>query len=104
MIRYTTPTLVLRIPADIHEARILVTLRQGLLSIDKEISGSDVSVQESSTVLTVRLSQEETGKLLPGRACIVQANWVYPDGTRNASREKTISIMDNLKDEVMSYA
>lgn len=103
MIQFTTPTIVLRVPLDIHEAKILVTLQQGTRKLEKEIGSDDVSVQAGDTIIKARLTQEETGVLKAGSPTRVQANWIYSDGTRNATKFKQIEVLENLHNEVITY-
>lgn len=103
MIKYTTPTLLLRVPIDISEAKIIVSFRQPNVRLKKEIPAENISLQQGNTIIKVPLSQEETGRLASGSSCMVQVNWIYENGARDATMEKRISISDNLLDEVITY-
>lgn len=103
MIQYTTPTIVLRVPVDISKAKIIVSIRQQRVRLTKAIPAEDISLRQGNTIIKVKLSQDETGRLSSGTSCMIQANWIYEDGSRNATREKRISIEENLLDEVIDY-
>ena len=70
-------------------------------------TGTDVvSVYDSEsgkTELSVSLSQEETGAFLAGRRAEVQVNWIFSDGTRDATNIKQIDVSENLIAEVITY-
>jgi len=105
MRRYTTPTLPMTVPVDLTGAEIHVKIKQGARMIQK--TGTDVvSVYDSEsgkTELSVSLSQEETGAFLAGRRAEVQVNWIFSDGTRDATNIKQIDVSENLIAEVITY-
>lgn len=105
MRRYTTASIPLRVPLDITGANIYVTFKQGSYELEK--TNDDMTVAYDSetgrTVLTVNLTQEETSAFVMGKKTRVQVNWIFSDGTRDATVTKGIDISDNLKDEVITY-
>lgn len=105
MRRYTTPTLPMTVPVDLTGADIYVTIKQGQRKIQK--TGADVvSVYDSEsgkTTLSVTLTQEETGQFLSERKANVQVNWIFADGTRDATNIKQIDVSENLIAEVVTY-
>lgn len=104
MIRYTTPSLVLRIPVEIRDAKIIISLKQGMEPpLEYTASDSDVTIEDGETVIKVRLSQSQTARLKANVTCKVQANWIYEDGSRNATEEKAIKIRENLLERVVKY-
>lgn len=105
MRRYTTPTLPLTVPLDITAADICVTLKQGSYELEK--TNDDVTMsydpETGKTTLVVTLTQEETGAFTAEKKATVQVNWIFSDGSRDASNARRIDIVENLKDEVMTY-
>ena len=97
MISYTTPTFVLTVPASVHIDQALdvyFTIEQEDVALTKH----DLSITEN--VVSVYLSQEESGKFHKGKAKI-QLNWVYVNGMRAATKQKTVDVEDNLLKEVI---
>lgn len=105
MRRFTTPTLPMTVPVDLTGAEIHVTIKQGQRKIQK--TGSDViSVYDSEsgkTTLTVTLTQEETGVFLAEKPATIQVNWIFSDGTRDATNIKKTDVSENLLSEVIRY-
>lgn len=105
MRRYTTPTLTMIVPLNIVGADIRVSIKQSSHKIQK--SGSAVTAvydsEKGATELAVSLSQEETGMFSAGGQAQVQVNWIKSDGTRDATEIKTVSITENLLNEVIGY-
>lgn len=93
------------VPVDLTGAEIHVTIKQGARKIQK--TGTDiVSVYDSEsgkTELSVSLSQEETGAFLAEKKAYVQVNWIFSDGTRDATNIKPIDVSENLIAEVITY-
>ena len=105
MRRYTTPTLPMTVPVDLTGAKIRVTIKQGARKIQK--TGADVvsvwDAESGKTTLSVTLIQEETGAFLAGKRAEVQVNWIFSDGTRDATDIKQIDVSENLIAEVITY-
>lgn len=105
MRRYTTPTLTMIVPLNIVGADIRVSIKQGVHKILK--SGSAVTAVYNSgkgaTELAVSFTQEETGMFSAGGQAQIQVNWIRTDGTRDATEIKTVSIAENLLNEVIGY-
>lgn len=105
MRRYTTPTLPMTVPVDLTGAEIHVTIKQGARKIQK--TGTDIvsvwDAESGKTTLSVTLTQEETGAFLAGRKAEVQVNWIFSDGTRDATNIKQIDVLENLIAEVITY-
>lgn len=106
MRRYTTPTLSMTVPVDITGADIYVTIKQGQRKL--QITGSDVvsvyDAESGKTELSVSLTQEETGAFLAEKSATIQVNWIFSDGTRDATNIQRIDVSENLLSEVISYA
>lgn len=106
MRRYTTPNLPMTVPVDLTGADIYVTIKQGQRKLQK--TGSDVvSVYDSEsgkTTLSVTLTQEETGAFMSQKDATIQVNWIFADGTRDATNIKKIEVSENLLSEVIRYA
>lgn len=109
MIRYTTPTLPLYLEeVDLSEnCDVYVTFYQASSSTEITKSMDDLTVlydsDENKTTISVTLTQEETATLTAGGKALVQANWIFSNGTRGATEIKKISIKENLLEEVISY-
>lgn len=108
MIRYTTPTISLTVEGvDITSADIYVSLEQGNTEMTK--SGTDLTVttdthgQITDTILTTTLTQTESAMFAWSKAVSVQVNWIFANGTRDATEIKVIPVMRNLLDEVIAY-
>ena len=101
--RGTTPTLVLRFPADAgidltqaQEVYVSFAAKFGQAVLTK--SGNDLDVAE--TEISVRLSQADSLLFSPGLLRI-QANWTKSDGSRAASEIVEIDVSENLLDRVV---
>ena len=105
MRRYTTPTVPMSVPVDLTGAEIHVTLKQGARKIQK--TGADVvpvyDSESGKTVLSVSLTQEETGLFVAEKKVYVQVNWIFPNGMRDATNIKQIDVSENLISEVITY-
>lgn len=66
------------------------------------VSDTSVSYDGTDTIVTVNLTQEQTGGFMPGR-CQVEVNWISPDGKREGTEIITVGVEDNLLREVMAY-
>lgn len=66
-------------------------------SFPNTFTGSDIIVteDESGTTILVPLSQEQTGKLIPGTSIKAQVNWIK-NGKRYATEKASIPVTDNL--------
>ena len=105
MRRFTTPTLPMTVPIDLTGAEIHVTIKQGARKIQK--TGTDVTAiydsESGKTELSVSLTQEETGAFFAEKKAYVQVNWIFSDGTRDATDIKQIDVSENLIAEVITY-
>lgn len=94
MIRYTTPTLTFNLPFEAsYLSDAYVTIVQSNKTIEKVYS--DCTLQDKT--LSVTLTQEETGSLVPERDAKVQLRCKGTDGKAYASQEFQIRIDDVLK-------
>lgn len=102
MRRFETPTIILSYPDDIRSYRLIATIKQGDIEIEKEIDPNDTSLQNGKTVFTLSLTQEETGRFTANKTVSVMVNVVTPDGKRFATNPKDLFVVqDNYKDEVI---
>lgn len=101
MIRYTTPTLVLEIEADLTGADVYVTLRQACRELTKKNPAA--TTDEGVTTLNIPLTQEETSDFSDTLPVAVQVNWITPGGNRQATEIATFRTFANLLAEVISY-
>ena len=106
MKRFTTPSIPMTVPVDLTGADIYVTIKQGQRKLQK--TGADVisvyDAESGKTTLTVTLTQEETGAFLAEKSATIQVNWIFSDGTRDATNIKKIEVSENLLSEVIQYA
>ena len=97
---YTTPSYTLRIPGiDISSKTIKVTFRQG----DTVVTKTDATATYSSgeTVISVSLTQAESGKFKDRPGIYCQVNWL-DGGQRFATSITEIPPLTNLLSEVIS--
>lgn len=95
MFRYTTPTLLFKLPFEASElTEAYITLVQKSKTIEKALSDCTTEGQELCLVLT----QEETGQLEAQRDTQVQLRCKDTSGKAYASKVFTIRIDDVLKE------
>ncbi len=101
MIQWTTPTNkhILK-GIDLTGCDVWVSYEQGKVELD--IKATDVTFDGTDTTLTVRFTQEQTASFKVGNVKF-QVNWVYPDGTRDATNQKVTQIEPNLLNKVVEY-
>lgn len=101
MIRYTTPTDELTVRGvDLTGYEVWASYQQRSKKLD--VNAVDVSYDGTDTTVLVPLTQEQTGSFCSGQVS-VQVNWLTPDGYRDATNIKTITVGANLLDKVMEY-
>ena len=100
MITWTTPTLMLTLKGVQLGDNIsaVVTVEQGGKKYTFE--NPEMQIVGCNTVLTVDMTQEQTGGLMPG-IVKVQVNWTDGYGHRNATKIKSAQFGDNLMKEVL---
>lgn len=108
MINYTTPSISLVVEAvDLTGQDVYVTLEQGSHELTKKgsdlIITTDTHSQQTDTEIVFTLSQTESASFDIGKSVCIQVNWINSSGVRDATEIKTISVMRNLLDEVISY-
>lgn len=96
MRRGTTPTNVISTDQDLTSATaIYLTYSQNKKNIiEKSLADMTVTPEQ----ITVRLSQQETLRFLPGVTVKVQIRAKFDDGSAIASNIMTASVNDILKD------
>ena len=94
MIKWTTPRLKCNIPSDIPLDYVLLTLKQGGIVIEKNISADQI---EDGTFY-ITLSQEETSLFNLGLSISAQVN-IMSGTTRLASKILELTATKNLHDE-----
>jgi hypothetical protein len=103
MIEGTTPTFILTITDDnvdlTQASKIVVSFKQDAGNVDLRKSGDDIVVTEKQ--VSVYLTQEETLPFVTGKPIRIQINWVYANRSRSATVIKTISVSENLIQEVI---
>ena len=101
MIQYTTPTNTHIVKGiDLTGCDVWVSYEQGKVEVD--IKASDISFDGEDTTLSVTLTQEQTASFRVGKVTH-QVNWVYPDGSRDATNQKIITVEPNLLNKVVNY-
>lgn len=110
MINYTTPTITLTVEGvDLSEQEVFVSLEQNSVELTK--TGNDLIIstetvgQVTTSTITFVLTQAESAAFAHSYAkpVNVQVNWINVSGVRDATEIKTIDVMRNLLDEVISY-
>lgn len=79
--RGTTPTFTVEVDADISDMDIYLTFAQGRVRIVKTGDDLDVAVDESVTVITCKLTQDETLMFAASKNVEVQIRAVRENGT-----------------------
>lgn len=103
MIRYTTPTITLKIPAVLpQEAKVIASIRQKQIQLDKEVIA--ITRGDKATTLVISLTQEESSRFCSRDPVLVQVNWITPGGMREATKVASVVAFDNLLDKVITYA
>lgn len=101
MIQYTTPTNKHVVKGiDLTGCDVWVSYEQGKRELD--MKAADVAFDGEDTTITVRFTQGQTASFKVGEAK-VQVNWVYPDGTRDATGQKSVRIEPNLLNREVEY-
>lgn len=103
MIRYTTPTIEIRVKGvDLTGGyRIWVSLQQGYEVQTIEVESP--TLDGSDTLIECELTQRQTAKLSPRKPVTMQVNWIDADGRRNATVQATDDVLDNLLAKVVTY-
>lgn len=93
MIRYTTPTHEHRVKGiDLTGCDVWVSYEQGFAQVDAR---GAVEYDGSDSTVTVALTQRQTARFKEGKV-LVQINWVYPNGKRDATEKKVMRVLGNL--------
>lgn len=90
----TSPTIYVKGALFTEASKIIVTFRQRDYQFDK----AEPEVIDDEHI-KVELSQEETGKLVEGKAK-VQTNYII-NGKRGMTYKMEVTVIDNLKDELL---
>lgn len=99
MYQGTTPTLVLTVGEEqLDDCTCYVTLRQSVKKITK--SGSELVV--SGNEIAVRLTQQDTLSLMPGR-CEIQVRWIDASGNAGETDKEEIEVTEALLKEIIEY-
>ena len=82
---------------------VIISFGQGSHVLNKEKGDKNVELDVENDIITVFLSQEETGEFKPGSNVIVQINILYDESEeRDTSTQVEIKPLDNLYREVMN--
>ena len=99
--RYTTPTISFEVDLDLTNAKLWLSLEQGAIELTKEIE--TFTVDDGKTSFDLTLSQEESAMFEAKPPIDVQLNYIFPDGSRDATEILRLSSYRNLLDEVKEY-
>ena len=98
--QYTTDkfTISFRKPDVLDDyAKIIVSIDQGKIQVEK----TEEELEIEDNVITVSLTQEDTGKFAPGKA-EVQVNIYYEDTERKATYINQLDILRNNHKKVIT--
>lgn len=104
MINYTTASIAFVVSGvDLTDKHVWVTLSDmnGKRKITYE--NPQMSFDDPDTDIVIVMSQEESGSFKPGSRLKVQVNYMTPDGMRKATSKDSITVEENLIDQVLSY-
>ena len=108
MIQYTTPTISLTVEGvDLTSQEVYVSLEQGTTELTKSGTAltldSETIGRTTNTLISFVMSQEESASFRYNLPVNIQVNWINSSGVRSATEIKSIPVMKNLLDEVISY-
>ena len=104
MYQGTTPTLIFVVPGvDLTEVKAWVTLVSGNKEWDFTGDRVTVTYENSQSLLTIALTQEETFKL-PTGTLKAQVRWVDENEEAYASGEASLQVTGVLMKKVIRYA
>lgn len=99
MIRFTTPTHVFKTNIDLTQADVIfVTYKQGGSTV-VEKTKEDLTIEQDQ--LSVKLTQEDTGKFVQGNPVEIQIRVRFDDDTAIASNIMKTTVERVLKDGVI---
>lgn len=98
MVRYTTPTIRMRVkqfefPADCD---IYVSFEQKPIKLVKR--DPVLTIDDEDTIVEVTLTQEETGKFKACEPVEIMINWITPNGYRDNTNIAQVNSYRNLLD------
>ena len=98
MYRFTTPTLVFRLPISTELLdQAIVTLYQTNVLIEKSLD--QMTLEDN--ILKVQLTQEETGQLRGYNNCLIQLRVRCKDGSAFVSQQFREKVLDVIKEGVI---
>ena len=100
--RYTTPTISFEVDLDLTNAKLWLSLEQGCVELTKQIE--TFTVDDGKTSFDITLSQEESARFEAKAPIEVQLNYIFADGSRDATEILRLSSYRNLLEEVKGYA
>lgn len=99
MIRFTTPTHVFKTNIDLTQAGVIfITYKQGGNTV-VEKTKEDLTIEQDQ--LSVKLTQEDTGKFVQGNPVEIQIRVRFDDDTAIASNIMKTTVERVLKDGVI---
>lgn len=103
MIKYTTPTITLRIKnKDITGADVYVSIEQGATKLTKK-NDFTITYDGTNTTIKLVLTQQESALFNYSHGAEMQVNWINAEEVREATTIKRVAVMRNLLDKVINY-
>lgn len=103
MIKYTTPTITLRIKGkDITGADVYVSIEQGATKLTKK-NDFNVTSDGTNTTIELVLTQQESALFNYSHGVEIQVNWIDDEEVRGATTIKRVAVMRNLLDKEINY-
>ena len=103
MYQGTTPALVLRVKnKDLTEATIFASIRTGTNVVTKTGEDLLVVIDDEDTLVTMKLTQNETLKMNAGDA-MVQIRYIEADGNAWATTKAKVTVNDVIYKNMIEY-
>lgn len=103
MRQFTTPTIVLLVPADLTGTDVYVTIKQNSALLTIEDPALVFDIETNTSTIFVNLTQEQTGAFDMTAPAKLQVNWIDENGNRQATVTKQVHIEENLLSRVVEY-
>lgn len=103
MRQFTTPTIPLKVVGvDLTVVDdVYVTFTDPVRGIVITKDSPTITTSGTDTIVTVMLSQTETGQFLPKSRVDIEVNWI-DDGVRGATEIASVTCFENLLKEVIT--
>ena len=102
MVRFTTPTDTYKvIGVDLTGCKVWISYQQGARELDVE--ADTITYDGEDSIVSVELTQAQTAAFREGRKLLVQINWIYLNGKRDATVQAEVDVMGNLLERELTY-